>query len=214
MATNTYNGLPATVEVIATGTRLYRIYPADATYDANSFNPSPRPLGDTRQGRFEPVDATLGAYLYASPTLAGAVAEGVLRNVTIPKSGIVRLKWLQNKHLAVLELREEIAVASVYGRHTARLNLDSAVLCGNWTQYNETRRIGTQILLNTTNANGIRYRCRNNDDETSLLLIDRGGTPPALTVGDEWDILGDPVGREQILTTLDQHFGLQYTGTV
>jgi hypothetical protein len=131
--TNRYNGKPASLETILAGTRLYRIYPADAAYDASSFNPNPRPLGHRRQGRFEPTDRKLGGYLYVSPTVAGAVAEGILRNVDIPTSGIVRRSWLTNKKIAFLDLLEDVEVASVYGPHATRLNLDSSLLCCDWT---------------------------------------------------------------------------------
>lgn len=61
MPTNEYNGLEADLEIIPAGTELYRINPTHAPWKANSYNPKPpRALGDRRQGRFEPLDASLG----------------------------------------------------------------------------------------------------------------------------------------------------------
>jgi len=211
--TNRYNGKPASLETISAGTTLYRIYPSTATYAANSFNPTPRALGDPRQGRFEPVDAALGGYLYAAPSLAGAVAEGILRNVAIPRSGLVRRAWLVDKRLAVLELLQDVPVASVHGPHAARLNLDSGLLCCDWKGYSRTRRVGTRILLKSPDAQGIRYRCRNNDDETSLMFVDRGAVVK-IAVRNQWHILADAKGRKLVLDTLDHHLGLGYTGNI
>jgi hypothetical protein len=211
--TNRYNGNPPELEKIPAGTRLYRIYPADATYAANSFNPKPRRLGHPKQGRFEPTIRTLGGYLYASPSLAGAVAEGILRNVNIPASGIVRRSWLLNKHIAYLDVHEDIEVASLYGPHTASLNLDSSFLCCDWAGYSETRRVGTKILRRTPAARGIRYRCRSNDNETSLMLVERGNLPN-ISVHCERDVFFDPKGRQLILDTLDRDFKLRYVGAI
>lgn len=44
------------MESVRQSAQLYRILPADSTYDANSFNMNRRPLGDREQGRFEPTD--------------------------------------------------------------------------------------------------------------------------------------------------------------
>src|ERR1700730_14286342 len=104
MASNQYNGAPADVDTVHSGTRLYRILRADATWKSNSFNMKPRTPGDPEQGRFEPTDPKLGGYIYVADTLAGAVAEGVLRNRKVPKSGVVHRSWLINKKIAVMRL--------------------------------------------------------------------------------------------------------------
>jgi len=51
--------------------------------------------------------------------LAGAVAEGVLRNQTISKAGVVRRPRLVNKKLVRLRLGSDVTAASVYGAGTA-----------------------------------------------------------------------------------------------
>jgi RES domain len=211
MATNQYNESAADVETVSAGTVVYRILDAAATYAANSFNPYPRQLHDPYQGRFEPTDAALGGYIYVAPTIAGAVAEGILRNKDIPASHLVRRTWLKDKKLVSLRLEEEIEVAAVYGSHAAKLNLDASFLCCDSSGYSRTRSTGTAILLHTPSARGIRYPCRNHDRETSLMLISRG-TPPGLTITRELHILDDIEGRELIFDTLDKEFGLRYAG--
>lgn len=212
MPTNRYNGRLADVETVRKGTELYRIMAADASYAANSFNMSPRPLDHPKQGRFEPADPRLGGYIYVADTLAGAVAEGVLRNQTISKAGVVRRPWLVNKKLVRLRLGSDVTVASVYGSGATKLNLDTALLCGGVSQYSQTRETGTEILLKTKPAFGMRYRCRNHDNLTSLMLITRKEPALSLTLVDEVDIFFDKRGRDLILGVLHTEFQLQYTG--
>lgn len=214
MPTNRYNGRPADTEPVRTGTRLYRILRADATWDANSFNMSPLPLRDPFQGRFEPTDPQLGGYIYVADTVAGAVAEGVLRNKRIPKSGLVQRSWLTNKKIALLRLDDDVTVASVYGSAATKLNLDASLLCCGHHGYTRTRTAGTQILLNTVTAFGMRYRCRNHDSLTSLMLITRGNPPPPLVLEEEMDLFYDPRGRKLVCEALFNEWQLQYTGAL
>jgi hypothetical protein len=214
MASNQYNGAPADVDTVHSGTRLYRILRADATWKSNSFNMKPRTPGDPEQGRFEPTDPKLGGYIYVADTVAGAVAEGVLRNRKVPKSGVVHRSWLINKKIAVMRLDDEVEVAALYGGHTAKLDLDASMLCCGHRGYSRTRAAGTAILLNTPLAYGIRYRCRNHDEVKSLMLITRSDVPPRLVLEDEMDIFSDERGRELVLKTLNDEFGLKYTGKV
>lgn len=211
MATNRYNGRKARLEGFAAGTVLYRILAADASYPSNSYNRTTRPLNDAKQGRFEPTDPALGGYTYVAPTVAGAVAEGILRNQRIPASGLVRRMWLTNKKIVTLRLMEDIEVAALYGPHPAALNLDGSLLCGGRRSYSRCRTIGTQILLNTPQARGLQYDCRNNLALTSLMLITRG-VGPKLEILSEHDVLLDDEGRDQVLNTLHDVFHLQYTG--
>jgi RES domain len=211
MATNQYNDSAADLETIPAGTVLYRILAANATYAANSFNPNPRPVDDPGQGRFEPTDPALGGYLYVATSVSGAVAEGVLRNMEIPKSRLVRRIWLRNKKLAFMRLEEDVEVAALYGSHAAKLNLDASFLCCDSTKYSHTRRVATAVMLNTTGAQGIRYPCRNHEQEPALMFISRA--PQAvLTITRELNILTDDEGRELVLDTLDTIFGLRYAG--
>jgi hypothetical protein len=211
VATNRYNGREADLEPIAANTLLYRILDADASYDSNSYNPTPRPLDHPKQGRFEPADPKLGGYTYVAPTVAGAVAEGILRNQRIPASGLARRMWLTNKKIVVLRLLDDIQVAAVYGPYAAGLNLDGSLLCCSRRGYSRCRTTGTQILLNTPTARGMQYDCRNHLSLTSLMLITRGSAP-RLEIVSEHDVLHDATGRNLILKTLREEFRLHYAG--
>ena len=142
--------------------------------------------------------------------MAGAVAEGILRNQKIPASGLVRRIWLTNKKIATLRLLDDIKVAAVYGPHPAALNLDGSLLCCSRRGYSRCRVTATQILLNTRDARGMKYECRNNLALSSL-LITRGGAPE-LEIVSELDVLHDDDGCELILNTLKDNFRLQYAG--
>lgn len=217
MATNDYRGVPADIETICAGTVLYRILPTKAPYAANSiYDPDhPLPVGDQRQGRFDPVDRALGGYLYVAQSLEGAVAEGVLRKKAVGDPPVVQKSWLtgpasqDGKKLARMTLDEDIEVASLYGRHTARLNLSATLLTGG--DYSATRVVGSAVLNATSTARGMKYRCANHDDLTSLMLIGRSGTP-AITLIDEVDIFYDDAGRDLVLRVLHDEFGLSYHG--
>lgn len=211
MAKNIYNGTAADVELIPAGTELYRIRRATIRYAANSFNPTPKPLGDRQQGRFEPTDRALGGYLYVAKTQEGAVAEGVLRNNRIPPTRVVPRLWLSGKAFAVLRLNEDIEAAAVYGRHTAKLDLDTSFLCSTSRRYSRTRTTGTAILINTPTARALAYPCRNCESETALMLIDRGAAL-SIDVQSEAEILKDKATAQLVFDTLEHRFGLKYTG--
>jgi hypothetical protein len=211
VATNQYNDSAADLETIPAGTVLYRILAANATYGANSYHPNPPPLDDPLQGRFDPTDPALGGHLYVATSVAGAVAEGVLRNIKIPQSRLVRRIWLRNKKLAFMRLHEDVDVAALYGSHVAKLNLDVSLLQGDSTKYSQTRRVATAVMLNTTGAQGIRYPCRNHEQEPALMFVSR--TPQAvLTITRELNILTNDEGRDLVLQTLDTTFELKYAG--
>ena len=97
--------------------------------------------------------------------------------------------------------------------HTAKLNLDTSFLCCDSSGYSRTRLTATAVLLHTPAARGVRYPCRNHEQETALVLIS-ARTPPALTVTRELHILNDAEGRELVLVTLGREFGLKYAGTL
>ena len=220
MPTNEYNGLEAALEIIPAGTLLYRINPTHAPWKANSYNPlPPSPLGTPGQGRFEPLDASLGHYIYLAQSVEGALAEGVLRGEKIT-AGLIQRHWLVGrrrdmpggklgKSLVTMRLEEDVAVASLYGAHSSRLNLNASLLLGD--DYNRTRETGTKVLANTVTAHGLKYRCANHDDLKSLMLISRHG-PAKLTILNKVDIFYDDAERKKVLEIFDSEFNLKYSG--
>ncbi|MDC3729126.1 MULTISPECIES: hypothetical protein [unclassified Rhodococcus (in: high G+C Gram-positive bacteria)] len=86
-----YNGSAVEVMTVPAGTTLWRFVELDPPYDVSTFNPNisvhhEHPTGAElgQQGRFDPLDHAHGGYVYCSPTLGGAVAEGILRAKKIP----------------------------------------------------------------------------------------------------------------------------------
>lgn len=213
MPTNTYNSTAADLEPVVAGTRLYRIRSVPSPYAANSFNPSPKPLGDPLQGRFDPTDPAVGGYLYVAPELRGVVAEGILRNQDIPATRLIPRFWLSGKALAIMTLDDDITAAAVYGSHAAKLNLDASFLCCPSTGYDQTRTTGTDILLSTPAARALAYPCRNCESATALMLVSRSATP-SITVNSEKEILKDAATAALVLDMLDRHFGLKYAGAI
>ena len=127
----------------------------------------------------------------------GHRASGVIPFVILrrdPPLGTGSARLAGRQATGRLELLQDVPVASVHGPHAARLNLDSGLLCCDWKGYSRTRRVGTRILLKSPDAQGIRYRCRNNDDETSLMFVDRGAVVK-IAVRNRWHILADAKGR-------------------
>ena len=129
----------------------------------------------------------------------------------IPRSRLVHRNWLKDKKLAVLQLGEDVEIAAMYGRHAAKLNLDASFLCCDSSGYSRTRLTASAVLLNPPDARGIRYPCRNHEQQTALMLISRSA-PPTVMTSRELHILNDTEGRDLILGTLETEFGLKYAG--
>ncbi|KLO27661.1 hypothetical protein ABW16_15530 [Mycolicibacter heraklionensis] len=58
----------------------------------------------------------------------------------------------------------------------------------------------------------MRYRCRNHDNLTSLMLITRKEPALSLTLVDAVNIFFDQRGRDMVLAVLHAEFQLQYAG--
>jgi hypothetical protein len=170
VATNVYNGTAADLEPVAKGAKLYRIRAAGKSYAANAFNPIPKPLNDPEQGRFEPTDPALGGYLYVAPTLPGAVAEGILRNQSIPSSRLVPRAWLVHKMLAVMTLDEDIAVRGDALIATARRQVG-------WDK-SGTVGHGGRIQPKTMSRTGDPGRIHTNQPVTQRKSPDSGAVSP------------------------------------
>ncbi|QDQ99458.1 hypothetical protein FO059_16815 [Tomitella fengzijianii] len=139
-----------------------------------------------KQGRFDPVhDASvcpggelLGGYLYVGLTVGAVVAEGILRSADIPPSGILSAAALSELSLTRMVLREDVAVAVLDTQAgLVAVNQDASLTACTWRDYGNSRVTCTEILVATTEAQGVRYRCRNGLEERSLLLIERDNAP-------------------------------------
>lgn len=203
----TYNGAPAHTVEIPAGTELWRVHRTDSEHPANSFNSTkiaplaealtidPRRQRIPRQGRFDPVHdeticpggSSLGGYLYVGLTIGAVVAEGILRSIDIPKTGIISCAALAELSLTRMTLHEYLTVATLDTQAgLAAINQDASLTGCTWREYAASRVTCTNILVATPMAQGARYRSRHGFDELSLLLVDRGKAP---------DITVDGTGR-------------------
>lgn len=214
MATEQYNGRPPVTRLIPAGTALHRISGTSSNYPPNSFNRNGiRSLGDPLQGRFEPIDTSHGGYLYVALSLPGAVAEGILRNITIPRSGLIRRTRLVGKTHTVMILERDIEVASLLDGDLQPLNVSGTLVGGDPDRYTWCRSTCHAILHAAPHTDGVIYRCRNNLAEQALMLLDRNALDPsALRVVSSHDVLTDAETFEQIVKVLAEVHHLGYAG--
>ncbi|BCN51919.1 hypothetical protein RE9425_03090 [Prescottella equi] len=187
--------MPAGIAVIPAGTTLWRVIASDAAYDPNSFNAKfIKPLEDARtldpmvddmpeQGRFDlvhdesvcPGGGALGGQLYVGLSVGAVVAEGILRDADVPPDLPVPESSLAKLSLAEMVAGKDIPVAVLDDQKgLAQMNLRLDLFGCTPMDYYDTRIIGTNILVNTPDSYGLRYRCRNGFEERSVLLADRG----------------------------------------
>ncbi|MFC0452272.1 RES family NAD+ phosphorylase [Rhodococcus jostii] len=212
--TERYNGRPPQTRVIPAGTTLHRISGTGSPYPPNSFNAKGiRALGDPLQGRFEPIDDSHGGYLYVALSLAGAVAEGILRDIPIPRSGIVRRTRLAGKTHTRMVLGRDITVASLLDGDLRSLNLSGTLVGCDRSAYTWSRTTCHQILGADPSVDGVIYRCRNNPAELALMLLDRGALDSAaLPIAESNDVLTDPGTCDEVVKVLDEVHHLKYVG--
>jgi len=212
VATDNYNGRRPQTQLIPAGTELHRISSTSSDYPPNSFNlKGIRPLGHPLQGRFEPVDTSHGGYLYVAFSLAGTVAEGILRDIEIPPSGILRRKRLADKTHTVMVLERDITVASLLDGDLQSLNLSGTLVGCDRDGYNWCRSTCHAILDTVLHTDGVIYRCRNNPAEKALMLLDRNDLDStALRIVSSQDVLTDPATFEQVVKVLDEVHHLKY----
>ncbi|MDH6291826.1 RES family NAD+ phosphorylase [Rhodococcus opacus] len=205
-----YNGRHPETWTIAVGTELHRISSSGSSYDPNSFNRAGiKALGDPEQGRFEPIDDSHGGYLYVAETIEGAVAEGILRNQPIPKSGLIRARRIAGKTHTVMVLKHDIEVAVLMDGALLSLNLDGDLLSCGSGGYDDCRSICHEILSVADHVDGVVYRCRHNGNEKAFMLLDRGSLSPAsLDIVSSVDIMSDPDTLSRISKVLLDTFRL------
>lgn len=145
-------------------------------------------------------------------SLAGAVAEGILRDIPIPRSGIVRRMRLAAKTRTRMILDRDITVASLLDGDLRSLNLSGTLVGCDRAAYTWSRTTCHQILGVDPDTDGVIYRCRNNPAELALML-DRGALDPAaLAIAESHDALTDPSTFAEVIKVLDEVHHLKYVG--
>lgn len=155
-----------------------------------------------------PGGQTLGGYLYVGLSIGAVVAEGILRSMNIPATGILRKKKLFGKSLAQMNIEEDVTVALLDDqKHLIALNQDSSLTSCSWRDYGESRKTATRILTTTTAARGVRYLCRNGHSEAAVMLIDGRGAP-RISVHRVEPIDTDGWAQDLVVGSLWADFGL------
>lgn len=214
--------------MITAGTTLWRVSPTGSAFGAASFNSTGiadlvdartidlRTATMPRQGRFDlvkdpsvcPGGEHLGGQLYVGLSVGAVVAEGILRSGDVPDTGILPRYLLDGLSLSRIETTEDLPVAILDTQAgLAGLNLSQSITGCTWRDYRETRMTGTSILLNTPDARGLRYRCRNGFEEIAVLLIDKDAPMPIELK--ETGTISDPGwAHDLVVEALDVRFGL------
>jgi len=179
-----YNGSAVEVMSVPAGTTLWRFVELDPPYDVSTFNPNISPhhehptgaeLG--QQGRFDPLDHAHGGYVYCSPTLGGAVAEGILRAKKVPASRIIPAVQVDGRALVRWQLHVDLDVAALHDPHLQKIGLSSSIHSCRRRDYGWSRRVADAILSRSPHLHGLAYPCRNDTHSTALLLVQRPHGP-------------------------------------
>ncbi|MCD2114338.1 RES family NAD+ phosphorylase [Rhodococcus rhodochrous] len=179
-----YNGSAVEVMTVPAGTTLWRFVELDPPYDVSTFNPNISPhhehptgaeLG--QQGRFDPLDRAHGGYVYCSPTLGGAVAEGILRAKKVPASRIIPAVQVDGRALVRWQLHVDLDVAALRDPHLRKIGLTSSIHSCTRRDYGWSRRVAHAILSRNPHLHGLAYPCRNDTHSTALLLVQRPQGP-------------------------------------
>lgn len=225
-----YNGRIVDTITVPKGTRIWRVFKtADETlFPPNEFRANKiAPFVDARrfdpdedeypsQGRFDPIHDTvicpggdqLGGYIYVGLSISAVVAEGVLRNVEIPASGILPSVILEGKSIIEMEMGEDIDVVTLDDQYTlSQTNLDASIYGCTFEFYGETRKNGTNILVSHQYANGIRYDCRHGKKSLAMIVVDRGKLAPLKLIGPSYPLDEDNEGRDMVLECLLREHG-------
>src|SRR5690606_21411123 len=150
------------------GATLWRFVELDPPYDVSTFNPNISPhhehptgaeLG--QQGRFDPLDHAHGGYVYCSPTLGGAAAEGIRRAKKVPASPGIAAVEVAGRALVRWQLHDDLDAAAVRDPHVRKIGLTSSIHSCTRRDYGWSRRVAHAILARNPHLHGLAYPCRN-----------------------------------------------------
>ena len=146
-------------------------------------------------------------------SLAGAIAEGILRDIPIPRSGIVRRTRLAGKTHTRMILNRDITVASLLDGDLRSLNLSGTLVGCDRAAYTWSRTTCHQILGADPDTDGVIYRCRNNPAELALCSSTAAPwTRPHSPSPNPTTVSTDPGTFDQVVKVLDEVHHLKYVG--
>lgn len=151
-------------KTIYPGTHIYRIYKTKR--DGKRRNPTY--YGTSQGDRFNAPDGTYGV-MYLSAQREGAFVETLLRN---PGATLIDEKDAKTRGLAVYATKRKMQLISLFGAGLARLGA-TADLCHRALPYDYPQGWSKTLHDSFTDADGIAYRARHNDDILSYALFER-----------------------------------------
>ncbi|WP_436692391.1 RES family NAD+ phosphorylase [Geodermatophilus sp. CPCC 205506] len=168
-----------TYVTIPAGESLFRIH-------LNAFAPTqfnPNPVSNPfRAGRF---DSTAGdfSYLYAAQTIAGAVAEVLLRDIPESEIGqprLVPLAQVRGRRLSEIRVQRPLRLVDLTGPGAHAFSQDSWLTKCDGVYYPYTQHWAKRIREWCPDAVGLLWRSRIDDNETVLVLFGDRVTADAL----------------------------------
>lgn len=156
------------IEVVPAGTSVWRIH--GAAFAAHQMNPTQQKT-ELDGGRFDSVDGDY-SYLYFAGDPEGAMAERIFRD--LPLDG--RPRWIPAVTWAGLLLSElivtrDLDMASCHGAALAHLGQDLWLTTSDPAEYVTTRTWASAIRGWAPDAEGLTYRCRNDNDRLAAVLF-------------------------------------------
>lgn len=158
------------VEVVAAGTRLYRVheaaFPSGEANDGTVFNP-----GFGQPTRFAFFGDPPVPVLYAASTPEAAVYESILHGAE-PGMFIPRA-WWRSKVLSALEVRTDLRVAALHSAGLRRFGLYPADLTDtDMRSYTQTAAWAEAAYQ--AGLDGVSYMCRHHNSSMAVCLFDTG----------------------------------------
>lgn len=190
------------IEIVVAGTALYRIH--GIKYGSTDFNPVV-PRGRFDGGRFDST-RVVSPFLYASESVEAAVCEVLLRQV--PANASLRRiprAALRDKRLATLRTRRALSVVDLRGAGLSALGQDAWLTSCESAEYEMTRQWSDAILRWATEADGLIWRSRRNQELMSYIFYESRCGTDALSETDGVG-LSDAAGLEQVRAVLQKHY--------
>jgi len=175
------NPLPSTCAgnpqrfILEAGTKLFRVH--SEHFEAKSFNPT-QADAHWGGGRFDATAEDSYSYLYAGEDSDCAVAEALLRDLTLEPSGRFLLPRivLRGRKISVISPRSELELLCLRsGRDLAAVCQDAWLTTSDSSDYGMTRRWAHKIRGWVPWAQGFVWHSRRDPEKLSYIFFeDRG----------------------------------------
>ncbi|MDO9108227.1 MAG: RES family NAD+ phosphorylase [Coriobacteriia bacterium] len=143
-----------------------------ARFEPTEFNPTdPDSLEAGGGGRFDSPGGE-PPYLYAARSSETAIAEALLRDLPFDARGARELPAaaIAARSLSRLEVTGDLSLVALHGAGLAKVGQDTWLVHSDAGEYLQTREWGRAILSWNSQAHGLEWRPRHDDDGLSMCL--------------------------------------------